>query len=453
MIRRLITLSTVGVLVWLLMQMSAQDEAMSAAEGAFMLGFALLAAGLLGEIVEHAKLPRITGYILAGVLFGPWAAGFLAPRVLEPLGIFNDMAYAFIGLAAGAELKLSGLKQRAKSIVFLILLTTTVVMLGVGGTFFLVASFSGPFRDLLPIQALAVAGLVGIIAAARSPASAIAIISETKAKGPFSETILGVSVAMDVVVICLFSVGIALCGLAFAPEEGLDLLFVLGLGAEILTSVVLGVILGVGMSLYLKRRGPQVPLVIIGLCFMVYRCSEILDHYIEQVHHFNLALEPLLICVAAGFVIQNLSHQGSRLATEMDRVALPVYVLFFTMAGAKLDLGALQGSWAVALGVVACRLVMINIGTRLATTLAGDPPQFRRYCWMGFVTQAGLSLALIAQLEDGYGDWGPQLATILVAVVAVNQLVGPAAFKIALEKTGEVTRGSTRISTQKRSAE
>ena len=166
------------------------------------------------------------------MLFGPWAAGFLAPRVLEPLSIFNDMAYAFIGLAAGAELKLAGLKRRLKSIVLLILLTTGVVMVGVGGCFFLAASFSGPFGDLPPIQVFAVAGLVGIIAAARSPSSAIAIISETKAKGPFSETILGVSVAMDVVVICLFSVGIALCGLAFAPEQGLDPAFVLGLGAE-----------------------------------------------------------------------------------------------------------------------------------------------------------------------------------------------------------------------------
>jgi Kef-type K+ transport system membrane component KefB len=348
------------------------------------------------------------------------------------------MAYAFIGLAAGAELRLTTLRGRWKSIVLLIVCTTAVVMTGVGTFFFGFARWAGFLGDLAPLQVLAVAGVVGVIAAARSPSSAIAIISETGAKGAFSETILGVSVAMDVLVICLFSAAIAFADLAFAPEQGLDLLFMLTLSGGILVSIVLGVALGAVMALYLKHEGPQVPLVIAGTCFLVYRCSEIAEAYLERSDAAGIHLEPLLICAAAGFVVQNVTRHGERLVEAMDGVALPVYVLFFTMAGARLDLGALAATWTVALAVAGCRIAMIGVGTRMATALAGDPPSYRRNAWLGFVTQAGLSLALIAQIDTGFAAWGSELATILVAVVAINQLVGPAAFKLALERVGEV---------------
>jgi Kef-type K+ transport system membrane component KefB len=442
-IRRLITLSAAGVLVWLLLRIIEISPSAAPAESTFMLGFALLSAALLGEIVEHLRLPRITGYILAGILFGPFAANLLSSRVLEPLSALNDMAFAFIGLAAGAELKLGTLKGRWRSIVLLIVCTATVLMVGVGGFFFVTASWKSILGDLPPLQILAVAGMVGVIAAARSPSSAIAIIAETKADGPFTETILGVSVAMDIVVICLFAVATAFVGLAFAPEQGLDLVFALEVTGAIVVSIALGVLLGAAMGLYLKRKGPQVSLVIVGLCFLVYRLSEIAGRYVEQTHGLEINLEPLLICAAAGFTIQNWSHQGPRLLGAMDRVALPVYVVFFTMAGARLDLGALATSWGIAVAIAGFRIVMIMLGTRLATSLAGDPAPFRRYCWLGFVTQAGLSLALISQIESRFPGWGADLATILVAVIAINQLIGPAAFKMALEKVGEARTGPT----------
>jgi len=442
-IRRTFTLSAVGALVWLLLRMIEISPSAAPAESTFMLGFALLSAALLGEIVEHFRLPRITGYLLAGILFGPFVANLLSARVLAPLSALNEMAFAFIGLAAGAELKLATLRGRWRSIVLLIVCTTAVVMAGVGGFFFLTASWRGFLGDLPTFQILAVAGMVGVIAAARSPSSAIAIIDETKAVGPFSETILGVSVAMDVVVICLFAVVTAGAGLAFAPEQGLDLLFALKVTGAIAVSITLGVLLGAVIGLYLKRKGPQVSLVIVGLCFLVYRLSEIAGHYLEQTHGLGIRLEPLLICAAAGFTIQNWSHQGPRLLAAMDRVALPVYVIFFTMAGARLDLGAFLASWGIALALAGARIMMIVIGTRLATSLAGDPEPFRRFCWLGFITQAGLSLALISQIESRFPDWGTGLATTLVAVVVINQLVGPVAFKMALEKVGEARKGAS----------
>lgn len=436
-IRRLFTLAVIGILVWLLLIVAPEGGPSPEAQSTALLGFALLAAALMGEIVERVRLPRITGYILAGVLFGPDLAHFLTERTQGSLTVFNELAYAFIGLAAGAELKLAVLRGRYRSIVLLIVVTTLVVMVGVGIAFFATVSLTGFLGSLTRVQVLAVAALVGVVAAARSPSSAIAIIDETGAKGPFSETILGVSVAMDVVVITLFSIALALAGLAFAPEAGLDFLFIFMLTGELAASVVGGIVLGWLMTLYLKHEGPQLPLVIAGLCFIVYRGSMILGGYLERAHELDIHLEPLLLCATAGFVIQNLSRRGARLDEAMDRVALPVYVLFFTLAGARLDLRIVMASGSVALAVVVFRLIMLVVGTRAATRLAGDPPSYRRYCWLGFVTQAGLSFALIGQIDTTYPEWGTRLANILIAVITINQLVGPAAFKIALERVGE----------------
>jgi Kef-type K+ transport system membrane component KefB len=121
----------------------------------------------------------------------------------------------------------------------------------------------------------------------------------------------------------------------------------------------------------------------------------------------------------------------------MEWISLPVYIMFFTLAGARLDIGALAVAWGTALVIAGSRIIMLVIGTRLATRLAGDPPRFQGNCWLGFVTQAGLSLALVAQIESNYPGWGASLATVLVAVITINQMVGPLAFKIALERVGE----------------
>ncbi|MHC4780323.1 MAG: cation:proton antiporter, partial [Planctomycetota bacterium] len=216
--------------------------------------------------------------------------------------------------------------------------------------------------------------------------------------------------------------------------------FILVLCIEIAGSAVIGIVLGVVLSRYIKARGPQLGLVILGLCFLIYRSSVAFEHYLHQVHDVVIHLEPLLICAATGFTVQNFSKQGENLLEAQEGVGLPVYVIFFTMAGAALDMGALVAGWAIALLLVGGRLSTIFLGARVATTLAGDPPPFRKYCWLGFVTQAGLSIALATQLSTSFGEWGAQLGSLLIASIAINQVIGPVAFKFALDRAGETRK-------------
>jgi len=410
---------------------------MNGARMALMLGFLLLASYLVGVIGERFKLPRITGYIVAGVVFGPYVMEFLTDGVQGQLGVFNDMAYGFIGLVAGAELRLSVLRARARSVLYLILFTTVVVAVGMTGVAVLSSSMM-PFLDGRPfLQVLAVGVLIGVVATARSPSSAIAVISETRAEGPFTETILGVTMSTDLIILPLFSITVALARLAFVSGASLDLAFLGFLSAEIVASVVLGAGIGYGVSVYIKRGGPQLAMVLVGVCFLAYRCSQAAEHYLLSAHDVTVHLEPLLICASAGFTIENLSRQGDRLREAMESVALPVFVIFFTMAGAALKLDAVIDSWAAAIVLVVGRMVMMALGSGMATRLAADPPEYRRYAWLGFVTQAGVSIALASQLAAVFGDWGRKLGTLLIAAIAINQIIGPVAFKFSLERVGE----------------
>jgi Kef-type K+ transport system membrane component KefB len=409
-------------------------------ETSFMLGFVLLASFLAGTICERFRLPRITGFILAGILFGPFVIDVLSTDVQVDLDVFVNMSFAFIGLAAGAELRAEILRKRARSMVLLIVCTTLVVGIGVALSALLAHPLIPFMAGKTIVQVMAICGLVGVVAVARSPSSAIAIIAETKAKGPFTETILGVAMSMDIVILPLFSVMVALSALAFSSGQTMDVSFILAMCGEIAAFIVIGILIGAVLAAYIKYEGRQISLIVLAICFLIYKSSFELEHYLMETHDITVRIEPLLICAAAGFTVQNLSKQGHRLLSAMNRVNLPVFVVFFTMAGAALNMGALARFWPIALGLVMARLVMIYLGCRLATRLAGDPVAFRRYSWMGFVTQAGLSIALATQIGATCGEWGRALGALLIAAIAVNQIIGPVAFKYALGQVGETRK-------------
>jgi Kef-type K+ transport system membrane component KefB len=146
----------------------------------------------------------------------------------------------------------------------------------------------------------------------------------------------------------------------------------------------------------------------------------------------------MLICLTAGFWVQNFTEGGGKeLMEKIDRSSLPVYVIFFALTGAALDISALRDTWMLALVLVAARGLLIWVGGYLGARASGDPPSFRRMSGLSFITQAGVSLGLAGIVMRRFPDWGPALATTIVAVIAVNQVIGPVGLKVALKAVGE----------------
>ena len=408
-------------------------------------GFLILAAYLLAGLLARLKLPKITGYILAGMLFGPSVLELLSQAVVLELRLVDDLALTFIAFAAGGELRLGMLRARQRSIVFTFLCLMVFAFAGITLSLTAMRSFFPFTMERTLWESLAVASIGGAIAVARSPSSVIAIISEVKASGPFTDTVLGVTVALDVMAIFIFAVVVSVAEVVLSAGGQLNVTFLLGIAAEVAASVIIGLGLGKGIALYLERVGKELTIFTLGVAFLTTKVAHGMAHVLDAELGLRFHLEPMLICLTAGFVVQNFSKSGQGFLKIIDRSALPIYVIFFAISGASLRLEALQQTWHWALALVALRSLFIFVGANLGGRLAGDSSTFCTASGLSFFTQAGVSIGLVKVVMDRFPDFGPAYATLLVATITLNQLIGPVGFKSALSLVGEARTVGSKI--------
>jgi len=403
----------------------------------FSIGFVLLLAYMSAQILKIARLPLISGYIIVGIIVGPYVSGFLTNDMISRFGFINDVALSFIALTAGGALHLQALKKRRKSIVLNILFLTLVVF-GFVFVFFVFMGSNFSFtRNLSSVQVIAFAVLIGVVAVARSPSSAIAIISECRASGPFTETVLAVTVAMDVFVIVLFTVALTVARVILGGSGMMGTQVFMAVFVEMAVSFFLGALLGKGISFYVDRIWHDLPLFLLFLAFGVSKLSMWSDNFMINCFDIHLHLEPLLICMSAGFVVQNFSKTGVYFMESLESVSLPVYVLFFSLAGASLNFDALRLCWLLTLCLAVVRVAGIFCATWLAGTVAGDLSLHNRSAWMAYLTQAGVAIGLAQIAEREFPEIGMYLTTVILALIFVNQVIGPVTFKAVLNRVGE----------------
>jgi Kef-type K+ transport system membrane component KefB len=248
---------------------------------------------------------------------------------------------------------------------------------------------------------------------------------------------MGVTVAMDVLIIILFTLALALSKIIMAASSAIDYQTFIVLSLAVADSLLLGVFTGKCISFYIKKVGHDLPLFLLFVAFGVFKTSLWLNHFMEAHFATSLHLEPLLICMSAGFTVQNFSKTGRLFMESLDYVSLPIYVLFFSLAGASLNLEALCMTWPLAGCLVLVRITGIFAATWFAGTLNKDSADHRRAAWMAYITQAGVAIGLAQLAERHFPEIGMYLTTVVLAVITVNQVVGPITFKMALNMVGE----------------
>jgi Kef-type K+ transport system membrane component KefB len=407
-----------------------RGPATSAGSATLFLGFLLLASYLAGRAARVVSLPQITGYLVIGILVGPYVLGTVTRQTVDDFSFVNHVALALIALSAGGELRLKSLRGRLRSITVITLFQIVVVFVVVAAAVFAARGFINFLTNEPPRVAVAVGLLFGLVAVAKSPATTIAVITEERARGILTDTVLGITILKDVIILILISVLIPLATTIVDPSQG----FSLHAGWEILLAIIgslaMGIALGWLMTLYLRRIGAYRILFVLGVSFMAVYVGELLElHYI-------------LIAMAAGFYVQNFSRQGRRFLQALEANSLPVYALFFAVAGAGLDITVLKTAWVIATAIILTRVAALWASTRLGARLVGDPMVIRRYAWMGFLAKAGVTLGIANLVREQFPGWGLDVATVIIAMIAVNQLIGPPAFRWALVRAGESNASS-----------
>lgn len=406
----------------------------------FLFSFAVivLAAWQTGKYFKRFGLPIISGYLFTGIVAGPFVLNLVSEEMAHRLLFLEEMSLAFIAFAAGSELYVPELRHRLGSIGWvtagLVVATFSLVSTAV----FLLADFI-PFMQAMSANArLAVALLAGAIMTARSPSSAIAIVNELRAKGPFTQTALGVTVIMDVVVITLFAITASLADLLLT-SQGVGAGFLLLLLADLLLAVVVAFLLYRVISAVLALKlGQQPKTVLIVLAgYGVFVGLDFVRDYTHDVFPFEVLVEPLLVCLIASFLVNNFSPKRMEFAKILHDTGPLIYVLFFTLVGSLLQLPVLAQTWPIALALFATRLVAITVGSFAGSTVAGEPMSRRRLYWMAFVTQAGVALGLAEETAVEFQEIGAAFATLIISVVVLNETVGPIFFKRAINLAGE----------------
>jgi Kef-type K+ transport system membrane component KefB/Trk K+ transport system NAD-binding subunit len=401
-------------------------------------GIVALAAEKIGAFFKRIGLPLITGFLACGVIVGPFVLGILPDNTPQKMLWLDQLCLVYIAFAAGCELRLKELRNRVRSITWitfgLVVATFTLGSIAV----FLLSPYIPFMKELGTAGRIAVAILAGTILVARSPSSAIAVIAEMRAKGRFTQTALSVTIVMDVVVITVFSICSSVAGALFSGA-GMSFGFVLALLANLGASGLLGGILGKVLQGILRSRWqPAIKTTLILLSgFGVFLLSSWLRSHGHLKFGFEVHLEPLLVCMIAGFIVANFTRCRAEFGRLLGDVGPTIFIVFFTLTGACLDLKVLATTWVIAVILFFVRLLGIFIGSSGGGMLAGDPWRYNRVNWMAFVTQAGVGLGLAKAAADMFPQAGLPFATIMTSVIVLNQIVGPPLFKWVIAMVGE----------------
>lgn len=393
-------------------------------------GFLLLTAFLGGKVLSKLGAPKLIGYIIMGVVAGPYVLDLVSAGMIRDLTIVNGVAVCLIALSAGGELslrKIRPLLRTVRSMTFWAVIGTALLL---GAMLFAIRPLLPFVHGMSPAQQAAVCAMLGVVLASQSPAVVMALINETKADGPVSQTVLALVVLADLVIIVLYALTSSLTTALIGG--GVDVAAtVKSIAWELFGSAGVGVFIGVILALFLAYVKRGAALFVLLICFVVAEVGA------------RLHLDPLIVTLMAGVYIENVSRvDAHKFLHDLEAASLPVYLVFFALAGAALHLDLLYGVLVPAAIVVVTRGFGFWLGSRRATRATQASPQVARWAWVGLLPQAGLALGLALMVRRTFGSFGDEAAALIVGVVGLNELLTPIILRIALIKSGEAGQRS-----------
>lgn len=383
-----------------------------------LIGIAMLAGLLVSRGARAVKLPNVTAFLVAGVLIGPCVGGILSREQCASMGIISEAALGFIAYSIGGEFKLSYLKEIGKAPLTITAFQgiSTALCVDVG---LIALGYDVPLSLLL-----------GAIALATAPAATLMVVRQYKAHGPVTQMLLPVVAMDDALGLMVFSISASVAQGMLGGEMTVQSMLLVPL-VEIVGSFALGAALGTVLAFgarFFASRGNKLALSIalvlagVGLCDM-------------------LNLSSLLVCMMIGAMMVNLSQQHEVLMEQCDRFTPPLFLLFFVLSGADLDLTVLGSVGVIGILYLVLRSVGKWGGAMLGALCVKADANIRKYLGLTLLPQAGVAIGMASLVAARFPTLGQQVNTIVLAGVLVFEVIGPIVTKKALIKAGEIPAG------------
>ena len=400
-----------------------------------VLGFLILASFTLGEILAFIKLPKVIGYLLIGIIFGPYSAALLGIHLLEvlsldvikELSLVVSVTLSIIALTAGMELKISGIKDLLKPISLILLFKTILIFVLVTSAVYALAPFIPFLSQANPGYVIAAGLIMSVVALGTSIELILVVQNETKAKGRFIDLILSTAIVKDVLVILLLALVLAISSALIYPQGKIEGGIFIDLGKELLFSIIFGGALGGLTILYLKYIHKELLLFILALVVFGSELST------------SFHLETLVVFVSAGFVVQNFSKFGKDLHQPLQKLSLPIFITFFTVIGASINFLSIQNMILIGSAVFIIRGAALYFSINLAAKISKENLSIQKNAWLGFLPIGGLMLGLSIVIGQKLPGLGEQLKDFITTVVALNLFLGPILLKIGINKDKKLT--------------
>ena len=383
----------------------------------FYLSLILLSGLIFGRAVKLLKLPNVTGYLLAGLILGPYCLKIFTVDLVTSFELISEMALAFIAFSIGAEFKISYLKK-------------------LGSTSVVIAIFAALLASVFVTLSLIIIGvefeialLLGAIASATAPAATVMVIKQYNAKGPVSEMLLSVVAIDDAVALVLFGLSMAVVNSMTNPGEASMTMSVIMPVVEIIGSFVVGVILGILFKIPLKyfRKDSNRLIITTGFVFLASSIASM------------LGLSPLLLCMSMGAVVVNIVGSAKSIFSLADRVTPPLYLMFFVVSGAGLDITILPKVGLIGFMYIITRFLGKVLGSYAGAIITKAPETVKKYLGFTLIPQAGVAIGLSLLASQKLPAYAATIRTVVLAATFIYELVGPVLTKISLKKAGEIT--------------
>lgn len=400
--------------------------------------FFLLAAGLImSRVVKLIDLPNVTGYLVAGLLIGPCIAGIVPEKTLEGFTVITNVALGFVAFSIGAEFKLEHIKQIGSKAIcitfFQAIGAVLMVIIGLTAVHYLVGWQAAPTSVVL---------ILGAVASATAPAATLMVVRQYKAKGPVTDALLPVVALDDAIGLMIFSLCLSVAKVFDNPEATLNIVnVVLQPLAEIGASLAFGTIVGGLLSIcmkFFKSRANR-------LCLMVAAVllGTVIGDIVSALTGGWLAMSSLLTCMMIGAMFANMRDDSVKILDGIERWTPPVFMLFFTISGAQLDLKLLPACGVVGIVYIISRILGKYFGTYFGSIAAKADDKIRKYLGVALFPQAGVAIGMAVAVAADPGimpEHSSMIVTVVLCATFVYELIGPVLTKWALTRAGEIKK-------------